>query len=70
MSDRHFFDNATQWVAYALEAQPLTNPSLKAEYANKIVYRKNVNADHVAVISGGGSGHEPAHSQAMLARAF
>ncbi|KAF5559226.1 dihydroxyacetone kinase [Fusarium mexicanum] len=60
MSDRHFFDNATQLVAYALDAQPLTNPSLKVDHVNKIVYRKNVNADHVAVISGGGSGHEPA----------
>ncbi|KAF5254138.1 hypothetical protein FANTH_1020 [Fusarium anthophilum] len=70
MSDRHFFDNATQLVAYALDAQPLTNPSLKADYASKIVYRKKVNADHVAIISGGGSGHEPAHSQALLTRAF
>ncbi|KAF5594025.1 dihydroxyacetone kinase [Fusarium subglutinans] len=60
MSDRHFFDNAAELVAYALDSQPLTNPSLKVDHVNKIVYRKNANADHIAVISGGGSGHEPA----------
>ncbi|KAF5677466.1 dihydroxyacetone kinase [Fusarium circinatum] len=60
MSDWHFFDNATELVACALDSQSLTNPSLKVDYVNKIVYRNHVNADHVAVISGGGSGHEPA----------
>lgn len=27
-----------------------------------VIYRKNFNKDHVALISGGGSGHEPAHA--------
>ncbi|MEE9321004.1 MAG: dihydroxyacetone kinase subunit DhaK, partial [Granulosicoccus sp.] len=28
----------------------------------KVVYRGNVSPDKVALISGGGSGHEPAHA--------
>ncbi|KAF5668300.1 dihydroxyacetone kinase [Fusarium denticulatum] len=52
MSDRHFFDNAAQLVAYAIDYKPLTAPSLKVDLVDKIVYRKNVNGDHVAVMSG------------------
>ncbi|KAM5362950.1 hypothetical protein AU210_011101 [Fusarium oxysporum f. sp. radicis-cucumerinum] len=60
MSDRHFFNNPSQLVDCALESLALTNPSLKVDHANKIVYQQDPQPDHVAVVSGGGSGHEPA----------
>ncbi|KAH7475331.1 Dak1 domain-containing protein [Fusarium oxysporum f. sp. albedinis] len=60
MSDRHFFNNPSQLVDCALESLALTNPSLKVDHANKIVYQQDPLPDHVAVVSGGGSGHEPA----------
>ncbi|CVL03357.1 probable glycerone kinase isoform [Fusarium mangiferae] len=62
MSDQHFFNNPSQLVDYALESWALINPSLEVDHVNKIVYRREINVDQVAVISGGGSGHEPAFS--------
>lgn len=40
----------------------LAHPELALDETYKIVYRKDQNPDKVAIISGGGSGHEPAHA--------
>lgn len=39
-----------------------TNPALEFDSKFKIVKRRNINPDKVTLISGGGSGHEPAHA--------
>lgn len=49
-------------VQTALHSLTLTNPSVAFDPENKIIFRRpNVNSKpKVAIISGGGSGHEPA----------
>ncbi|ROT34560.1 dihydroxyacetone kinase [Sodiomyces alkalinus F11] len=62
MSAKHFIDDPAKLVADALHSVTLTNPSLALDAANKIVYRRpdpSSPSQTVAVISGGGSGHEP-----------
>jgi dihydroxyacetone kinase DhaK subunit len=39
-----------------------SNPDLVLDERYKIIKRKNIDQDKVALISGGGSGHEPAHA--------
>lgn len=39
-----------------------TNPNVKVLHASNGVITKNINQNKVALISGGGSGHEPAHA--------
>lgn len=57
--DKHFINDAADLVASALRSVPLTNPALKLDEENKIVYSKHNAADTVAIVSGGGAGHEP-----------
>ncbi|KAI5836867.1 Dak1 domain-containing protein [Morchella snyderi] len=59
MSNKHFINDAADLVASALRSVPVTNPALKLDEENKIVYSKHNAADTVAVVSGGGAGHEP-----------
>ena len=40
----------------------LANPSLEFIQKYKILKKKTINQDKVSLISGGGSGHEPAHA--------
>ncbi|KAM4056262.1 dak1 domain-containing protein [Hirsutella rhossiliensis] len=62
-SRKHFINDPTHLVASALHSLTLTNPNVAVDAANKIVYRRpSPSADdhaQVAVVSGGGSGHEP-----------
>ncbi|KAL8400554.1 hypothetical protein RB594_000810 [Gaeumannomyces avenae] len=61
MSARHFINDPTLLVNTALRAVTLTNPRTALDEANKIVYLRPDPAQKqpVAIISGGGSGHEP-----------
>ncbi|KAL8371793.1 hypothetical protein RB595_001540 [Gaeumannomyces hyphopodioides] len=61
MSARHFINDPTLLVNTALRAVTLTNPRTALDEANKIVYLRPDPKQHqpVAIISGGGSGHEP-----------
>jgi triose/dihydroxyacetone kinase / FAD-AMP lyase (cyclizing) len=68
MSSKHFINDPTHLVNAALQGITLTNPSVALDAANKIIYRRpgshNEAIDpqgrqRVAIISGGGSGHEP-----------
>lgn len=61
-SRKHFIDDASHLVSSALHSLTLTNPNVAVDAANKIVYRRpspSADGDGVAVVSGGGSGHEP-----------
>lgn len=40
----------------------MAHSDLALDSKNKVIYRKNLNPNKVSLISGGGSGHEPAHS--------
>ena len=45
----------------SLEGFALCNPSIKLVHSEKFLFRKT-SSDKIALISGGGSGHEPAHA--------
>ncbi|KAJ6261277.1 Dihydroxyacetone kinase [Drechslerella dactyloides] len=49
-------------VERALECMVAINPSLRLIESHKVVYNWPKKEDKVALISGGGSGHEPAHA--------
>jgi triose/dihydroxyacetone kinase / FAD-AMP lyase (cyclizing) len=59
---KHFFSDPTHLVVSALRSLTLTNPSLAFDEKEKVIFRRpeTTNKSNVAVISGGGSGHEPA----------
>ncbi|PYH93689.1 dihydroxyacetone kinase [Aspergillus ellipticus CBS 707.79] len=62
MQTKHFFADPTHLVQTALHSLTLTNPSLAYDPENKIIFRRPDAAtkSKVAIVSGGGSGHEPA----------
>ncbi|EER25087.1 DAK1 domain containing protein [Coccidioides posadasii C735 delta SOWgp] len=61
---KHFFNDPTHLVSSALRSLTLTNPSLAFDEENKIIYRRPTGdastQPKVSIVSGGGSGHEPA----------
>jgi triose/dihydroxyacetone kinase / FAD-AMP lyase (cyclizing) len=62
---KHFHNDPSHIVSSSLRSLTLTNPSLLFDETNKIIYRNPAGAiskRHIAVISGGGSGHEPGYS--------
>jgi len=62
MSSKHFVNDPVHLLNLALRSAPLTNPSLAVDEENKTVYCKpspESHASRVAIISGGGAGHEP-----------
>ncbi|KJZ78651.1 hypothetical protein HIM_02042 [Hirsutella minnesotensis 3608] len=62
MSKRHLFDSPDGLVNKALRGMISYNPSLNLDEANRVVYDTTYDRSHVSLISGGGSGHEPAWS--------
>ncbi|PKY03550.1 dihydroxyacetone kinase [Aspergillus campestris IBT 28561] len=62
MQTKHFFTDPDHLVRTALHSLTLTNPSLAFDPDNKIIFRRpdSVKKSKVAIVSGGGSGHEPA----------
>jgi dihydroxyacetone kinase len=61
MQTKHFFSDPTHLVQTALNSLTLTNPSLAYDPENKIIFRRpDTTKSKVAIVSGGGSGHEPA----------
>ncbi|KAB8202475.1 Dak1 domain protein [Aspergillus parasiticus SU-1] len=59
---KHFFSDPNHLVVTALHSLTLTNPSLAFDPENKIIFRRpdSLKKKKVAIVSGGGSGHEPA----------
>jgi dihydroxyacetone kinase len=62
MSKKHLFDSADGLVNKALRGIVSYNPSLNLDETNRVVYDTNYDKSKVALVSGGGSGHEPAWS--------
>ncbi|KAL1875599.1 dihydroxyacetone kinase Dak1 [Paecilomyces lecythidis] len=62
MSSKHFFADPNKLVIDALQSLTITNPSLEFDQENKIIFRRpdESSKSKVSIISGGGSGHEPA----------
>ncbi|KAK5046878.1 hypothetical protein LTR84_007232 [Exophiala bonariae] len=61
MRTKHFINDADKLVEAALKSQSVVRPDLSLDLGNKILYgpRHAENPSQVAIISGGGSGHEP-----------
>ncbi|KAJ5456839.1 hypothetical protein N7530_012113 [Penicillium desertorum] len=63
MQTKHFFSDPDHLVLTALNSLTLTNPSLALDRQNKIIFRRPDaprRANKVSIVTGGGSGHEPA----------
>ncbi|KAJ6440552.1 dihydroxyacetone kinase [Purpureocillium lavendulum] len=60
MSKRHLFNSPDGLVNKALRGIIAYNPSLSLDEANRVVYDTAYDRRNVSIISGGGSGHEPA----------
>ncbi|PFH56562.1 hypothetical protein XA68_16329 [Ophiocordyceps unilateralis] len=60
MSKRHLFNSADGLVDKALRGIVSYNPSLSLDEANRVVFDGSHDEARVSLVSGGGSGHEPA----------
>jgi len=60
MSRRHLFDTSEGLVVKSLRGVIASNPALSLIEAQKVVFDSARRQTDVAVISGGGAGHEPA----------
>ncbi|RDL39436.1 uncharacterized protein BP5553_03776 [Venustampulla echinocandica] len=59
-SPKHFINDPTHLVNSALKALTITNPAVALDAEHKVIYRRPTDAaKQVAIVSGGGSGHEP-----------
>lgn len=61
-----FFNQRTRLVDDVIEGTIVASPwnnlaRLESDPAIRVVVRRDLNKSNVAIISGGGSGHEPAH---------
>ncbi|THH21500.1 hypothetical protein EW146_g62 [Bondarzewia mesenterica] len=59
---KHFINSPSALVLESLEGLCKINPHLSLDPVNKVVYLNHQDHSKVALICGGGSGHEPAHS--------
>ncbi|KAI0788772.1 dihydroxyacetone kinase [Abortiporus biennis] len=62
VQSKHFLNTPESLVIDSLEGLCALNPQLSLDAANKVVYLANRDPNKVALICGGGSGHEPAHA--------
>ncbi|KAF2011449.1 dihydroxyacetone kinase-like protein [Aaosphaeria arxii CBS 175.79] len=62
MSRKHFFNNTEGVVVNMLQSLVSRNAHMGLDEANRVVYSKTHKANQVSIVSGGGSGHEPAWS--------
>ncbi|KAJ4309213.1 hypothetical protein N0V84_011634 [Fusarium piperis] len=60
MSTRHLFDSPEGLVNKALRGIISYNTSLRLDETNRVVYDTEHHGSNVSIVSGGGSGHEPA----------
>lgn len=60
LTAKHFLNDPSHLVLFALHAVTLTNPTTALDRTNKVLYlRPDACSPQVSVLSGGGSGHEP-----------
>ncbi|KAI2605729.1 glycerone kinase [Hypoxylon fragiforme] len=62
MSSRHIFESSDGLVTKCIRGLIAYNPSLSLDEANRVVFDTAYNKSNVSIVSGGGSGHEPAWS--------
>ncbi|KAA8908088.1 hypothetical protein TRICI_004839 [Trichomonascus ciferrii] len=62
MSCKHFFSNANSLVPSYLKGFVRVNPDLSLVEEERVVYNPHHSKKKVSLVSGGGSGHEPAWS--------
>ncbi|KAI0880620.1 glycerone kinase [Annulohypoxylon maeteangense] len=62
MSKRHLFQSSDGLVTKAIRGIIAYNPLLSLDEANRVVFDTAHDKSNVSIISGGGSGHEPAWS--------
>jgi len=61
-TEKHIINNAPDLVVESLEGLCALNPQLSLHAQHKVVNQKHQDRSKVALISGGGAGHEPAHA--------
>ncbi|KAF8518010.1 dihydroxyacetone kinase [Hysterangium stoloniferum] len=59
---KHLINEPPSLVIEALQGLVYLNPHLSLDVENKVIYRSKIDKDQVALICGGGSGHEPSHA--------
>lgn len=59
MATKHLFEDAIGLVDKAVLGAASTNPSLRVYAPHRVVYDVNHSRDKVALLAGGGAGHEP-----------
>ncbi|KAI0272604.1 hypothetical protein BC834DRAFT_857521 [Gloeopeniophorella convolvens] len=59
---KHFLNNPSNLVVESLQGLCAINPKLGFDVNNKVVYIADQDKSAVALICGGGSGHEPSHA--------
>ena len=59
---RQLLNNATDVVEEMLHGVTLTNPAVRQLEGYNVIVRADIDRSKVAIVSGGGSGHEPSHA--------
>lgn len=62
MSHKHIINDHRKFAVDGLVGLGRLNPALNIDQVNRVACLRQVRKDRVAIISGGGSGHEPAHA--------
>lgn len=63
MADKHIFSSPDGLVLASLKGSVALNPTLRLHPSSRTVYTARPDPSvHIAVVSGGGAGHEPAHA--------
>ncbi|KAG0704151.1 DAK1 DegV-like protein [Suillus ampliporus] len=63
MSQKHIYNSSDGLVLKSLRGAVALNPALRLHTATKTVYVANASpSTRIAILSGGGAGHEPAHA--------
>ncbi|PPQ64770.1 hypothetical protein CVT24_007856 [Panaeolus cyanescens] len=62
VQNKHFVNSSSALVNDALQGLCVINPQLALDIQNKIVFVKEQDRSKVALMCGGGAGHEPAHA--------
>ncbi|KAH7914593.1 Dak1 domain-containing protein [Hygrophoropsis aurantiaca] len=61
VQSKHFLNTAPSLVVDSLEGLCAANPQLALDAGNKVLYLASPDRSKVALVCGGGSGHEPSH---------
>jgi len=62
MSYKHVVENSKALIDDVLNGLDLTNSEISVDKQHRVAHLATIPKNRVALISGGGSGHEPAHA--------